>query len=75
MGAISRLVKLGVFPTDLADTLALSVGQRMIRRVCKHCSDEVRSSSFKESQPTLYCKYIDLIKDDNIKIRTDLKGV
>ncbi len=74
MGAISRLVKLGVSPTDLADTLALSVGQRMIRKVCHHCSSEVRFSEFKKTQPILYRKYIDLIQDDSVKVRTDPKG-
>jgi len=36
-GTISRLIDMGVPAYNLADTLILSVAQRLIRRLCPHC--------------------------------------
>jgi len=37
---ITRLRKLGVSDYDIASTLATSVSQRLVRRVCPHCAQE-----------------------------------
>lgn len=39
--AISRLVSMGVAPYLLADSLALSQAQRLVRRLCAHCKRPV----------------------------------
>ena len=35
--AVSRLISMGVAPYLLADSLALSQAQRLVRRLCPHC--------------------------------------
>lgn len=37
---ITRLRKFGVSNYDIASTLATSVSQRLVRRICKHCAKE-----------------------------------
>jgi type IV pilus assembly protein PilB len=70
MGAIARLVKLGVGPSDLADTLALSAGQRMIRKVCGNCSTTYKFAELKKTDEISYKKYKNLMSDENVTIRT-----
>jgi type II secretory ATPase GspE/PulE/Tfp pilus assembly ATPase PilB-like protein len=47
--AVSRLISMGVPPYLLADSLALSQAQRLVRRLCSHCkqptpiTDEMRA--------------------------------
>ncbi len=38
--AITRLRKLGISNYDIGSVLAASIGQRLVRRVCKHCARE-----------------------------------
>ncbi|OGZ66512.1 MAG: hypothetical protein A3C50_00470 [Candidatus Staskawiczbacteria bacterium RIFCSPHIGHO2_02_FULL_43_16] len=38
VGAIPRLVDLGADPSSIASALKMSVGQRLIRKVCKECA-------------------------------------
>ncbi len=73
MGAIRRMLKLGVSTLDLADTLALSVAQRMVKRVCTDCSDLILFSSLKTSNIRVYNRYKDLL-DDDVKMRATPKG-
>ena len=40
VGAISRLVDLGLRPYSIGDVLAAVVAQRLIRRVCPNCTEE-----------------------------------
>lgn len=40
VGAISRLVNLGIDPYTLVDVLAAVVAQRLVRRVCTECAEE-----------------------------------
>ena len=37
---ITRLKKIGVSNYDIASTLATSVSQRLVRKICKHCAKE-----------------------------------
>jgi type II secretory ATPase GspE/PulE/Tfp pilus assembly ATPase PilB-like protein len=40
-GAIHRLFDMGIPPYDLANSLLMTSSQRLIRRVCPDCSEEV----------------------------------
>lgn len=42
LGTIQRLVDLGVTQGQLADGLKAAVAQRMARKVCPHCAEEVK---------------------------------
>lgn len=42
--AISRLVYMGIEPYLLASTLNLVIAQRLVRRICEHCKEEVELS-------------------------------
>lgn len=44
-GTISRLIDMGVPSFLLANTLVLSVAQRLIRKLCKHCCEEADFNS------------------------------
>jgi type IV pilus assembly protein PilB len=39
-GAITRLMDMGVEPFLVSSSLLASIGQRLVRRVCKHCQEE-----------------------------------
>lgn len=47
LGTISRLVDMGVPPFYIAETLNLSVAQRLVRKLCPHCKKE---TSFNEDE-------------------------
>ena len=66
MGSIRRLIKLGVSTLDLADTLALVVAQRVVKKVCEDCSELKKFNVFKETDYRFYLRYKDLIKDEEI---------
>ena len=70
MGSIRRMLKLGVSTLDLADTLALAVAQRMIKRVCTACSDRARFDTLKNTSPRMYNRFSDLLADDVIMRKT-----
>ena len=40
VGAVTRLIDLGVQPFLVAATLRLAVAQRLVRRLCQHCREE-----------------------------------
>jgi type IV pilus assembly protein PilB len=40
IGTVSRLIDMGVPPYLIAETLNLSVAQRLIRKLCNHCKEE-----------------------------------
>ncbi|MDO6758571.1 GspE/PulE family protein [Tamlana sp. 2_MG-2023] len=42
LGTISRLIDMGVPAFYIAETLNVSVAQRLVRRLCNHCKKEVR---------------------------------
>jgi len=42
-GTVSRLVDMGVAPYLLAGTLNLSVAQRLLRQLCNHCKQEIKT--------------------------------
>lgn len=73
MGCIRRLIKLGVSTLDLADTLAMVVAQRVIKKVCTHCSKLDKFDKFKENDYRFYKRYQDLIDDSQI-IRMQPEG-
>jgi len=39
-GAITRLMDMGVEPFLVSSSLLAAIGQRLVRRVCKHCQEE-----------------------------------
>ncbi len=73
MGAIRRMLKLGVSTLDLADTLALAVAQRMVKRVCPTCSNKILFGSLKKDNIRSYNRYKDLL-DDDVIMRANPKG-
>ncbi len=42
VGAIPRLLELGVKPNTLGPSLSLVIAQRLVRKLCEHCKKEVR---------------------------------
>jgi type II secretory ATPase GspE/PulE/Tfp pilus assembly ATPase PilB-like protein len=43
-GTIPRLVNLGAEPSSIAPALKMAIAQRLVRKVCKECSDFVKPS-------------------------------
>lgn len=41
IGTISRLIDMGIPPFLIAETLKLSVAQRLLRKLCTHCKSEI----------------------------------
>ena len=44
VGAIPRLMEMGVKSYALADSISMIMGQRLVRRLCKHCKHETKLS-------------------------------
>ena len=44
IGAIPRLVDMGVEPFLVSSSLRVVIAQRLVRRICKHCKEEVKMS-------------------------------
>ncbi len=42
---LARLIDMGVEPFLLSSSILLVIGQRLVRRVCTHCKDEVATTS------------------------------
>jgi general secretion pathway protein E/type IV pilus assembly protein PilB len=40
IGAVNRLIDMGVEPYLVASSLVASLAQRLVRRICKHCKEE-----------------------------------
>jgi type II secretory ATPase GspE/PulE/Tfp pilus assembly ATPase PilB-like protein len=47
-GVIPRLLDLGVSPQILAAALSVSLAQRLVRRVCEHCKEEIEPTPEEE---------------------------
>jgi len=59
--AISRLISMGVAPYLLADSLALSQAQRLVRRLCAHCK---RPAPMSEEVSDIFAKNQVAIRPD-----------
>ncbi len=44
-GAISRLSGLGISRQLLADSMECSIGQRLVRKICEHCKEEIEPNA------------------------------
>ncbi len=49
-GAIPRFLSMGVKPFLLAPALNSIIGQRLVRRICKHCQEEVALTSEQQTR-------------------------
>ncbi len=47
-GVIPRLVDLGINPQILSAALSVSLAQRLVRKVCEHCKEQVAPTAFQE---------------------------
>src|SRR5690606_18042101 len=50
VGVVTRLVDLGLEPARIAETLRGVVSQRLVRRVCPHCTSPVRGELGEEER-------------------------
>lgn len=65
--AISRLISMGVAPYLLADSLALSQAQRLVRRLCAHCKQPMALSP--EVQNIFELNQVAIRPDQNVLYR------
>lgn len=71
---ITRLRKLGVSDYDIASTLATSVSQRLVRRVCPHCAIERQFTEEEKKKMSEYAKKYNYELDFNDKTTYDIVG-
>ena len=50
IGVVSRLSALGLHPSAVASSFRGAVAQRLVRKICSHCSEKVDSPSVQEEQ-------------------------
>ncbi len=67
-GTFARLVELGVSPQTMAVALNVALAQRLVRRLCKHCKQEVPFESFSEYDKKIIVSILDRMfnKDKHI---------
>lgn len=59
-GTIPRLIDLGINPKILGSSLTLSIGQRLVRRLCENCKQEYEPD---QTEKDLVTKILDSIKN------------
>ena len=65
---INRMRKIGISDYDIASTLATSISQRLVRRICKKCRKERElTQEEKDIISKVMGKYGDTVNFDNIK--------
>lgn len=69
-GAISRLSGLGIDRQALASSLNYSIGQRLVRRICEHCKEEMEVS---EQDLVRAQEILASIKNKTVEIPQELK--
>ena len=65
--AVSRLISMGVPPYLLADSLALSQAQRLVRRLCSHCK---QPTPITDDMRAIFARNRIIIPDDLVCIYT-----
>jgi len=58
-GTFARLVELGVSPETIAVALNIALAQRLVRRLCKHCKQEVSFEDLSHYDKTVLTKVLD----------------
>ena len=53
-GAVARLADMGVHPYLIADTLVMTVAQRLVRLLCPHCKRRVTASAPRDIDADVY---------------------
>lgn len=68
IGVIPRLIDMGIEPFLIASSLNVAIGQRLVRRICKFCKTETRTTKEVEDVIRREMKEIspDMIKDIDI---------
>jgi len=61
IGVIPRLIDMGIEPFLISSSLNLAVGQRLVRKICKNCKEEVKLSKGLEK---MFLKELDQIPED-----------
>lgn len=61
MGAIPRLLDIGILPDIMAGNIIGVVAQRLIRRLCNHCKEGYRPDEIE-------CKLLEINADDSVAI-------
>lgn len=69
-GAISRFAGLGLNRQALANSIEFTIGQRLVRRLCPYCKEEIKIS---EDDLKQVKEILADIKNPEIKVPTDLK--
>jgi type IV pilus assembly protein PilB len=65
VGAITRLLEMGITPYSIANSLKCIISQRLVRTICSHCSNE-----YTPSPDEIRCLKNDfyLVETDNLKL-------
>lgn len=58
-GTFARLVELGVNPETMAVALNVALAQRLVRRLCKHCKQEISFESLSEYDKKIIVHILD----------------
>lgn len=61
VGVIPRLIDMGIEPFLISSSLNLAVGQRLVRKICKNCKEEIKLSKGLEK---MLLKELDQIPED-----------
>jgi len=64
IGVIPRLIDMGIEPFLISSSLNVAIGQRLVRKICKHCKEEIKPSLKMEE---LIKKELEEIPDDQKK--------
>ena len=67
VGAVNRLTDIGIDPYLVAASLSASIAQRLIRRICKYCKEEVPAEELSEHLRKEIAKSQD-IEEPEVKI-------
>ena len=67
-GTFARLVELGVSPQTMAVALNVALAQRLVRRLCKHCKQEVAFETFSEYDKKIIVHILDRMPNKEMHV-------
>ncbi len=73
IGVVPRLVDMGIEPFLISSSLNVAIGQRLVRKVCKYCKEEIKPTKAIEEIIRSELKDVPINQLDNIDIKKNIR--
>jgi type IV pilus assembly protein PilB len=73
IGVVPRLIDMGIEPFLISSSLNVAIGQRLVRKICKYCKEEIKPTKVIEEIIRTELKDVPIDQLDNIDIKKDIR--